>query len=496
MIKEKDNNIGKEQNMKKVRVRYAPSPTGHLHIGGARTALFNYLFAKHYNGDFIFRLEDTDIERNIPNGEASQLDNLEWLGIIPDESPINPGDYGPYRQTERLDIYQDYAKKLVEAGLAYECYCTPEELDESRKQQEKEGQFSFRYARTCCDLTQEQKDKYKEEGRTPSIRFKVDENAVYKWHDIVRGDIEVVGKDISDWVIIKSNGIATYNFGVTIDDALMKISHVFRGEEHISNTPKQIMVYDALGLEKPEFGHLTLIVNEDRKKLSKRDETIMQFVSQYKEEGYLPEALFNFFSLLGWSPEGEEEIFTKSEIIEMFDENRLSKSPSMFDKKKLYWINNHYIKNTDIEKIEAMCMEFLNEAYPMDKKSKEWSRKLIELFKPQLNYCKEIVELVNPFFEEFNLTKEDIDFLNELEAKDLLLAIKEEFSKMETFEAVEIKEVISKVGKEMSRKGKQLFMPVRLAVSCKRSGGDLPTVVELYGKELAIENIEKTIGMM
>lgn len=482
--------------MKRVRVRYAPSPTGHLHIGGARTALFNYLFAKHYDGDFIFRLEDTDIERNIPNGEASQLDNLAWLGIIPDESPLNPGEYGPYRQTERLDIYNEYASKLIEQGLAYECYCTSEELDESRKRQEANGKFSFRYEKTCKHLTDEQKEAYKKEGRKPSIRFAVDENAIYKWNDIVRDEISVAGKDISDWVIIKSNGIATYNFCVTIDDALMKITHVFRGEEHISNTPKQIMIYDALELEAPQFGHLTLIVNEDRKKLSKRDESIMQFVSQYREEGYLPEALFNFFSLLGWSPEIEEEIFTQEEIIKMFDETRLSKSPSMFDRKKLFWINNHYIKNMDPKLIENMCRSFLEEAYDLSNKSEHWITTIIELFKPQLNYCKEIIELVEPFYADYALNDEDIAFLKEVDAKPLLEKIAVELTNLEDFSAAHIKETIAKTGKELERKGKSLFMPARLAVSGRKSGGDLPTVVELLGKEKAVENVKKAIEIL
>ncbi|MDL2211877.1 glutamate--tRNA ligase [Erysipelotrichaceae bacterium OttesenSCG-928-M19] len=482
--------------MSKVRVRYAPSPTGHLHIGGARTALFNYLFAKHYDGDFIFRLEDTDLERNIPNGEASQLENLEWLGIIPDESPLKPGDYGPYRQTERLDIYQKYADELVAQGLAYECYCSTDELDESRKRQEANGQHSFRYERTCLNLSDEQKEQYKKEGRKPSIRFKVDQDKVYEWDDIVRGKISVIGKDISDWVIIKSNGIATYNFGVAIDDALMKISHVFRGEEHISNTPKQIMIYDALNFIAPEFGHLTLIVNEERKKLSKRDETIMQFISQYKEDGYLPEALFNFFALLGWSPNIEEEIFTKEEIIAMFDEKRLSKSSSMFDKKKLHWLDNHYIKESSLERIKEMCLVYLNENYPLNEKDDEWIDAIIELYKPQLNYCKEIVELVKPYFEEYNLTEEDINFLKEQNSLELLKVMSEEFNKMESFDSITIKETINVIGKALSLKGKQLFMPIRLAISCKRSGGDLSTVIELYGKEQAIENIQKTIGLL
>lgn len=482
--------------MKRVRVRYAPSPTGHLHIGGARTALFNYVFAKHNDGDFIFRLEDTDLERNIENGEASQLDNLAWLGIIPDESPINPGKYGPYRQTERLDIYREYAQKLVDAGLAYECYCTTEELDESRKKQEAEGQYSFRYEKTCANLTEEQKEAYKAEGRKPAIRFAVNPEAEYKWHDIVRGDVTFTGKDISDWVIIKSNGVATYNFAVVIDDALMDISHVFRGEEHISNTPKQLMIYEALGIEPPEFGHLTLIVNEARKKLSKRDETIMQFVSQYKEEGYLPEAMFNFFILLGWSPDNEEEIFTEEEIIKMFDVNRLSKSPSMFDKKKLHWINNEYIKALDDEKTKKLVVPFIENNFDISNKSSEWVDTIVNLFKPQLNYGSEIVELVKPFFEPFHLSEDNVAFLTEVNAKAVLEAFKEKIAGLEDFKTGPIKDLIKEVGKEQGVKGKNLFMPIRLAVSSENHGADLPTVIELYGKDTTLTNIDKTLEML
>ncbi|WP_423363779.1 glutamate--tRNA ligase [Mycoplasma sp. P36-A1] len=482
--------------MRRVRVRYAPSPTGHLHIGGARTALFNYVYAKHHKGDFIFRLEDTDIERNIENGEASQLDNLAWLGIIPDESPINPGKYGPYRQTERLDLYREYAQKLVDAGLAYECYCTTEELDESRARQEKEGQFSFRYEGTCKNLTQEQKDAYKAEGRKPAIRFAVDQEAEYKWNDIVRGDVSFTGKDISDWVIIKSNGIATYNFAVVIDDLLMEISHVFRGEEHISNTPKQLMIYEALKAEAPQFGHLTLIVNEDRKKLSKRDETIMQFVSQYREEGYKAEALFNFFILLGWSPEIEEEIFTEEQIIEMFDEKRLSKSPSMFDKKKLHWIDNEYIKAESEEDTYNFVLPYIEKAFDLSEKSTEWKQLIITLFKPQLHYAAEIVPLVQPFFDAHSLSEEDIAFLTEVNATAVLTAFKEKILSEEDFHEEKLKADIKAVGKEVGAKGKGLFMPIRLAVSSKKSGADLPTVIELYGKEKAVENIDKTLELL
>lgn len=479
--------------MNKVRVRYAPSPTGHLHIGGARTALFNYLFAKHHNGDFIFRLEDTDVERNIENGEASQLDNLKWLNIIPDESPLNPGAYGPYRQTEKLEIYRNLANQLVNEGKAYECYCTPEELDESRKRQEANGNFSFRYEKTCMNLTPEQKKKYQDEGRVPSIRLNVNHDSVYTWDDIVRDKISFEGKDVSDWVIIKSNGIATYNFAVVVDDHDMEISHIFRGEEHISNTPKQLMVYEAFGWQPPQFGHMTLIVNEERKKLSKRDETVMQFISQYKNEGYLSDAMFNFFALLGWSPEGEKEIMSISELIKDFDANRLSKSPSMFDKKKLQWVCNEYIKAMDLKDVVSLVKPFLSESYDLSKYSDQWIENLVAIYHPQLSHGKEIVELSKDFFIDAQLTNELVDTLNELDAKKVVEELLNEFSKATDFDKQSIKDLINNVGKNLEVKGKNLFMPARISTTYQKSGADLSSTLELYGKEQVIKNLESTL---
>jgi glutamyl-tRNA synthetase/nondiscriminating glutamyl-tRNA synthetase len=256
--------------MKEIRVRYAPSPTGLLHIGNARTALFNYLFAKHHGGKVIIRIEDTDIKRHVKGGEKSQLNDLEWLGIEFDESPQKGGPYGPYRQLERLELYQKYAHQLLEAGMASKDY--------------KEGSEDY------------------------AIRFKVPKGKEYRFNDMVRGEMDFSSEDVEDWIILKDNGIPTYNFAVVIDDHFMKISHVLRGEEHITNTPKQIMIYQAFGWEIPLFGHMAIIVNEEKKKLSKRDKNIVQFISEYKNLGYLPEALFNFISLLGWSPSINEEI--------------------------------------------------------------------------------------------------------------------------------------------------------------------------------------------
>ncbi|MFV0246710.1 MAG: glutamate--tRNA ligase [Mycoplasmatales bacterium] len=302
-------------------VRYPPSPTGHLHIGNARTALFNYLFAKHYNGKFVIRIEDTDTKRNIEDGEKSQLENLTWLGIDWTEGPDIGGDHGPYRQLERFEqgIYQQYVDKLLESKQAYRCFCTSEHLDQVADKQKADGQIP-KYDGTCKHLSDSQIKENLDNDLEYTVRFSVPENTEYTFDDIVKGNVTFNSKDISgDFNILKRDGIPTYNFAVAIDDALMKVTHVLRGEDHISNTPKQMMIYQALNLDMPTFGHMTLIVNEDGKKLSKRDESILQFIENYKDYGYLPEAMFNFISLFGWSPEGEEEIFTWDELIEKFD---------------------------------------------------------------------------------------------------------------------------------------------------------------------------------
>ncbi|WP_027410214.1 glutamate--tRNA ligase [Anoxybacteroides tepidamans] len=482
-----------------VRVRYAPSPTGHLHIGGARTALFNYLFARHHNGKFIVRIEDTDIERNVAGGEQSQLENLKWLGIDYDESVDKDGGYGPYRQTERLDIYRQYTDELLEKGYAYKCFCTPEELEQEREAQKAAGIAAPQYSGKCRRLTPEQIKQLEEEGKPYTIRIKVPEGKVYEFEDMVRGKVVFESKDIGDWVIVKANGIPTYNFAVVIDDHLMKITHVFRGEEHLSNTPKQLMIYDYLGWEEPKYGHMTLIVNENRKKLSKRDESIIQFVSQYKELGYLPEAMFNFFALLGWSPEGEEEIFTKEELIRIFDVSRLSKSPSMFDKQKLTWMNNQYIKKLDLDRLVELSLPHLVKAgrlpEQMSEEQKEWARQLIALYQEQMSYGAEIVELSDLFF------REDIDYdaeakavLAEEQVPDVLKTFLEEIKTLDTFNAEAIKTAIKAVQKATGQKGKKLFMPIRVATTGQTHGPELPLAIELLGKEKVMSRVEKLIS--
>ncbi len=481
-----------------IRVRYAPSPTGHLHIGNARTALFNYLFARSQGGKFIIRIEDTDQKRNIAGGEESQLKYLKWLGMDWDESVDVGGEYGPYRQSERNDIYSVYYNELLEKELAYKCYCTEEELEAEREAQIARGEMP-RYSGKCRHLTKEDREKLESEGRKPSIRFKVQQGRVYTFNDIVKDEVSFESDGIGDFVIVKKDGIPTYNFAVALDDHLMEISHVLRGDDHISNTPKQLMIYEAFNWEPPVFGHMTLIVNESRKKLSKRDESIIQFIEQYEELGYLPEALFNFIAMLGWSPKGEEEIFSKEEFIKIFDADRLSKSPALFDKQKLTWMNNQYMKKLDLDKVVELSLPHLVKAGLVDKDLSgadlEWVRNLIALYQEQMSYGAEIVELSELFFkEEIEYNEEAKEIISEEQVPEVLKTFLEEVESLEVFEAAEIKTAIKNVQKRTGIKGKKLFMPIRVAVTGQAHGPELPNSIELLGKEKIKRRIEDIIS--
>jgi len=475
--------------MSEIRVRYAPSPTGDLHIGNARTALFNYLFAKSQDGKFILRIEDTDIARNVEGGEESQMNYLRWLGIEWDESFDVGGEYGPYRQLERLDIYQKYADELVEKGLAYKCYCTSEELEAEREALSTGGIDNIHYSRRCLTNPPTGRKDY-------SIRFKVPADVTYTFNDLVRGEISFESADIGDWVMVKANGIPTYNFACTIDDHLMKISHIFRGAEHITNTPKQLMIYDAFNWTAPICAHLTLIVNEHGKKLSKRDGDTVQFIQQYAELGYLPEGMFNFFSLLGYSPQGDSEVLTHDEIIAGFDVNRLSKSPSTFDQAKLAFINTQHIKNLDADELLELCMPHLIDADILVGKSPEWAGDLVDLFADRLTNGSEIVDLYDEFFDEFEIDGEARDFLttDASASKKTLSTFRVQLTNLTEFTAEDIKTAVKETGVIAEAKGKNLFMPCRIGVSGQMHGPDLPVLVALLGQETVLERLDAVIG--
>lgn len=483
-----------------IRVRYAPSPTGHLHIGNARTALFNYLFARHHNGKFIIRIEDTDIKRNVAGGEENQLTYLKWLGVDWDESIDVGGPFGPYRQTERLDLYRKYAEQLMAAGRAYYCYCTEEELEKEREEQTERGETP-RYSGKHRSLTDEQRAAYEAEGRVPSIRFRVEEGKSYTFNDQVKGDITFESHGIGDFVIVKKDGIATYNFAVVVDDYLMEISHVLRGEDHISNTPRQLMIYEALGWEPPQFAHMTLIVNEQRKKLSKRDESIIQFIEQYDQLGYLPEAMFNFIALLGWSPEGENEIFSREELIAAFDADRLSKSPAAFDTNKLSWMNNHYLKKADLERVASLAIPHLQKAglipETLDSAKREWVQALVALYQEQMNCASDIVPLTGMFFrEEPEYDEEGRALLGEAHVPEVLRSFLGLAEHSETFTPEAIQAMLKSVQKETGHKGKQLFMPVRVALTGQMHGRDLNQTLALLGQSRVVGQLRKLLSQI
>ncbi|MDW2919564.1 glutamate--tRNA ligase [Mesomycoplasma ovipneumoniae] len=464
----------------KIRTRYAPSPTGFLHIGGARTALINYLFAKHHGGDFILRIEDTDTQRNIKDGERSQVENLEWLGIFPDEKPGIISEYGPYRQSEKIARYQKLAQELVQKGFAYYAFDNASELEEQKKEQEKQGIFSFRYDKNWLKISESEKQKRLENNEFV-IRFAVDKNKNYCWNDLVRGKICFEGSAISDWVIIKSDGFPTYNFAVVVDDYDMKITHIFRGEEHISNTPKQIALYEAFSFEKPEFGHLTIITDKNGKKLSKRDSSLFQFIEDYKNQGYHSHAVFNFLALLGWTSADSCEFFEHEELIKAFDFKRLSKAPSYFDTEKLNWFSKSYISKMETDQI----LPHLN----LETNS-EWNRFFVETFQKSAVKYSDFFENLDFFTKpQDSMSQKIIDLLEQSNQQPIqLFAQKIDY---DNWQFSKIENLIKEIGQTLNIKGKNLLLPLRLATTWAESGPELARAIWLLGPQIIQKRLKK-----
>ena len=490
----------------KIRVRYAPSPTGHLHIGNARTALFNYLFARHNKGTFVLRIEDTDQKRNVAGGSESQMENLHWLGIDWDEGPDKGGAYGPYRQSERKDIYNKYIKQLIDEGKAYYSYKTEEELEEQREEQRAMGiapHYTYEYEGMTADEIAEKQEQAKAKGLKPVVRIHIPEMETYSWDDIVKGHLSFESDTIGgDFVIQKRDGMPTYNFAVVIDDHLMEITHVLRGDDHVSNTPKQLAVYEALGWQPPKFGHMTLIINsETGKKLSKRDESVLQFIEQYRDLGYLPDAMFNFITLLGWSPVGESEIFSQRELIKQFDPARLSNSPAAFDQKKLEWINNQYIKKADRDTLLDLALNNLQEAGLVEKdpnpEKLEWVRQLVNIYSVQMSYTKQIVDLAKIFFNApKDLSEKEIAEICQDEARPVIEEFKKQIDLIPRFTAPQIMNAVQATRQATGIKGRRLFMPIRIATTRSMVGPGIGEAMELLGKKRVLEHLDLTLKQM
>ncbi len=480
-----------------IRVRFAPSPTGPFHIGGARSALFNWLLAKKYNGKFVMRIEDTDLERSTKESEENIIEALRWLGITWDEGTDVGGQYGPYRQTERLDTYETYTQKLLASGQAYHCYCSEDEINVERQAQQERGETP-RYSGRCRQLTEDQKKQFAAEGRKPTVRFHVIENKQIVFKDMVRDTISFDSNGVGDFVIVKSDGVPVYNYAVVIDDALMQITHVIRGEEHLSNTPRQVVLYEALGFATPEFGHISLILAKDRSKMSKRHGATS--VDQYRNSGYLPEAIVNYLALLGWSPVGEQEFFSLEELIEQFSMERVAKSPAVFDLDKLNYISAHYIKKASAEQQMELALPHLKEAgYVNDEISAEkkaWLIAVVEVLKEYISYGAEIVNHIDIFFnDEIEFENEEAaEILRDVDAAQVMDAFREKLQALEVVDAPAVKTLLKSITKELKLGGKKVFMPLRVVLTGKMHGPDLDKVIELIGRERILARLNKTFA--
>jgi nondiscriminating glutamyl-tRNA synthetase len=483
----------------KMRVRFAPSPTGPFHIGGARSALFNWLLARRYGGKLILRIEDTDLERSSRESEENIKDALRWLGMDWDEGIDVGGDHGPYRQTERLPIYAEYTARLLESGKAYRCYCTDEELEAERQELMAKGQMP-QYMGKRQNLSAADEQNLIAEGRKPTIRFRVPKNQTISFHDAVRGTVSFDSNGIGDFVIVKSDGFPVYNYAVVLDDALMEITHVIRAEEHLSNTPRQVLIYQALGLQLPQFGHISLILGKDRSKMSKRHGATS--VEQYKALGYLPEAVVNFLALLGWSPPGEDEIFSSSELIKLFSLEHVAKNPAVFDIDKLNWINSIYLKKLDLVTLTDMALPHLKAAgligEELSAERMEWIRQVVAAVRDYVSFAAQIPEHAAVFFED-DVTMENEEteaILKDPDVPRVMEEFLEKLTKLETITGEQVQATLKSVGKELKLGGKKVFMPVRVALTGKMHGPELISLIPLLGLDRTAARIRRSMSLV
>jgi nondiscriminating glutamyl-tRNA synthetase len=473
-----------------VRVRFAPSPTGYIHLGSLRTALFNYLFARHTGGKFILRIEDTDRSRFVEDAVDNLLGSLKVLGLDYDEGPVVGGDYGPYYQSERLEIYKKYALELVENGFAYYTFETPEELDEMRKMAKLEGRMTS-YDRRGRNLTDEEVKEKLASGIPYVIRLKVPLNEEVRFDDIVKGTIKIDTNMVDDQVLLKSDGFPTYHLANVVDDHLMCITHIIRGEEWITSVPKHIILYNALGWDVPKMAHCPLLLNPDKTKLSKRQGDVA--VEDYLAKGYLKESLINFMAFLGWNPgEGEtQEVFTLDELIEKFTLERIQVSGAVFNVDKLDWMNNHYIKDYDLDKLTDLAMPFFEKA-GVDISDRERIKEILDTIRVYLNKLDDIPENIKMFYQdEISVEGKQKDILEEDTSKIVFKALADKVETMDKIDPEIFKEKMKEVQTETEIKGKQLFKPVRIALSGSEDGPELPKIATILGKEKVVKFLRR-----
>jgi nondiscriminating glutamyl-tRNA synthetase len=481
-------------NSSQIRVRFAPSPTGQLHVGNARTALFNWLFARQAGGVMLLRIEDTDVERSEARYESQLLDDLKWMGLDWDEGPDVGGPYAPYRQSDRLDIYREHSERLVREGKAYLCFCSQEELERDRDEKLKQ-QLPPIYSGKCRALDPAEAQRRHASGEAAAIRLRIPEHPI-RFHDIVHDDVEFSNEVVSDPIILRSSGIPVYNYVVVVDDALMKITHVIRGDDHLSNTPKQVALYEALGWPVPEFAHLSTILGSDRERLSKRHGATS--IANFREMGVLPEALTNYLALLGWAPSGgTREIFTPEELKHEFSLKRVTASPAIFDMEKLYWLNRHYIKQSPPERIEKLAEPyFVREGLlpeNPDEHVRAWFGKVVALLAPSVDRLDQLPERAQLIFHYDAAAAVGSPDNAEVMTAAKTAAVLGEFTGLVEADAAPItperfKAIMNEVKTKTGAKGKELFHPVRIALTGSHSGPEFDKLVPILeeGSKLAL----------
>ena len=485
-----------------VRVRFAPSPTGHLHVGNARTALFNWVFARQKRGTMILRIEDTDIERSQVRYEDQLVADLKWLGLDWDEGPDISGPYAPYRQSDRLEIYREHAERLLSDRKAYLCFCTDEELEHERKLAHAEHRQPI-YSGKCRALDLEESKRRRAAGEGGAIRLRIPDHAI-RFHDIVRGPVEFSNEVVSDPILLRSSGMPVYNFVVVIDDALMQISHVIRGDDHISNTPKQVAVYEALGWPVPEFAHLSTILGADRERLSKRHGATS--IATFREMGVLPEALNNYLALLGWAPHGgTREIFSLPELVKEFSLDRVTPSPAVFDMEKLYWLNRHYIKEAPLERIAQLALPYSARSIASEmakaagfepaKQSPwsppqvtDWLAKVTLLLAPSVDRLEQLPEKASLIFH-YDATAalaspENAEVLAGPNTSAVIAAFSGKIlddpeAKAHQLTPERFKTIVNEVKTETGAKGKDLFHPIRIIITGSHSGPEFDKLIPI-----------------
>jgi len=481
---------------KSVRVRYAPSPTGYPHVGNIRTALFNWLFARHYGGSFIVRIEDTDVARTVKGTVEAILDGLCWLGLDWDEGPEVGGKYSPYFQSQRLDIYRKAAERLISQGDAYYCYCSPQRLEEMRAEQVRRKQPPG-YDRHCRNLSKEEIAEKEAEGITPVVRFKTPLEGQTRFNDLIWGEVVFENNTLDDFILLKSDGYPTYHLANIVDDHLMEISHVLRAEEWLSSTPRHLLMYQALGFEPPQFAHLPMILGADRAKLSKRHGAVS--ITEYREQGYLPEAMVNFLALLGWSLDDRTEILSRQELINNFSLERISRTAAIFNQDKLNWMNGLYIRSLSLEDFTKRALPFLDRDLPPVVKrplSIDCIRLIMPLIQERARTLAEVPELVQFFFSD------ELDYapslligknMNSESARQALEVTQQRLEQLESFDTEVLEAMLRPLAMELGLKTGQLFGTLRVATTGRTAAPPLFQTMAALGKERCLKRLAEAL---